>query len=77
MLSLYKAAIAQRPSGAMTWLDSADTVLLFRRGDGFLCLANCGTAPVALPDGELRLSSVPLTDTGELPADATVWLSVP
>ncbi len=45
--------------------------MAFRRGDLTVAL-NCGTAPVALPEGEVVIASGPVD--GELPGDTAVWL---
>ena len=75
---------------ALVWLDlgiadhatdspsasSADppAVLAFRRGD-LACVVNFGPGPVALPPGEVLLTSGPLID-GLLPPDTTAWLGL-
>ncbi|OBK95127.1 alpha-amylase [Mycobacterium asiaticum] len=59
---------------AIDWLSSPAGVLIFRRrGGGLVCVLNAGYQPVALPPGELLLSSAPLVD-GRLPADGAAWL---
>ena len=76
-LEFYRAALAVRRTFATTagddveLLDRGRDVLAFRRGPLTVVL-NCGTAPVALPDGEVLLASGPLD--GTLPADTAVWL---
>jgi alpha-glucosidase len=52
-------------------LDLGPDLLAFRRGPVTVVL-NCGTAPVALPDGEVLMASGPVA--GMLPADTAVWL---
>jgi alpha-glucosidase len=81
-LNLYKAALKIRRDhealgeGRLTWDDDAPAgVLSFTRDPGFRCVVNLGTAPIDLPAGEVLLASEPLVD-GELPVDATVWLSI-
>ncbi|WP_205857163.1 glycoside hydrolase family 13 protein [Phytoactinopolyspora endophytica] len=82
MLELYRSALAIRRenpafvSTTMTWDDGlGPDVLAFHREPGFVCVANLGTEPVALPEHrEVILASVPLTDDGRLPTDAAVWL---
>ena len=37
-------------------------------------MTNFGTAPVSLPEGVVRVSSVPLTE-GTLPGECTAWLT--
>jgi alpha-glucosidase len=77
MLELYRAALRCRsdiPDAPLTWLDSVPGVLAFRRGDGFVCVANLSPEPAALPaHHEVILASAPLpSDT--LPTDTVVWL---
>jgi hypothetical protein len=43
------------------------------RGEG---VTNFGAEPVALPPGEVLLSSAPLDD-GQVPGDTTVWIRTP
>jgi alpha-glucosidase len=76
-LELYRLALRLRASeklglGSIEWVDgySAD-VLAFRNGS-VTVIANTGTTEVALPPGELLLSSGPV-GTVLLP-DTTVWL---
>ncbi|CAO1649498.1 Alpha-glucosidase [Salinibacterium sp. NYA9b] len=77
-LSLYRNALALRrahelATNELEWLDTgADTVLGFRTGD-VRVFANTGDTGVALPAGDVLLSSGPLADD-QLPADTTVWL---
>ena len=51
-----------------------DGVLAFGRGAGFACVVNLGAEPVPLPDGEVLLTSGPLTDRSHLPGDTAAWL---
>lgn len=69
--------------GSLAWdaLSSKD-VLAFRNtsGDGtrtVLVLTNFGPDPVTLPDGDVLISSGPLTEHGTVPTDTTVWLRLP
>ena len=87
MLELYRSALALRrelpelgaetEDSALAWLPSPEGVLAFRRGDGFVCTVNTGSAPVTLPvPGTLLLAStdVPVTADGVvLPADSAAW----
>ena len=77
MLSLYREALRIRRSDLtsedLAWLPSDDGVLAFTRGADFTCVTNLTGDAVALPDGELLLSSLPL-DNGRLPTDSTAWL---
>ena len=76
-LEFYRAALATRRTFATTvgddveLLDLGTDVLAFRRGPVTVVL-NCGTEPVALPDGDVVMSSGPVGDT--LPPDTAVWL---
>lgn len=76
-LSFYRAALAARRTFAATagdeveMLDLGEDVLAFRRGP-VTAVLNCGTEPVALPEGDVLLASRPLD--GVLPADTAVWL---
>ncbi|MBP0459616.1 glycoside hydrolase family 13 protein [Streptomyces montanisoli] len=83
MLSLYRAALGLRRTEAgfrgagLTWLDAADGVLAFSRGEGLVCVANLAEEPAALPaHTRLLLASGPLTGDGRLPRDTAVWLRV-
>ena len=60
---------------AVTWIDSPDGTLAFRRGD-VECWVNTGWDPVALPDGEVLVCSDPHAARGELPVDAAAWVVV-
>ena len=78
-LNLYREALALRrrlqTAERMTWLETAgDEVLAFRRPNGWVCVTNFGDEATDLPDGEVLLTSVPLTDDGRLPGAATAWL---
>jgi alpha-glucosidase len=90
-LNLYRQALALRSqlfAGArserqrveqsntdFSWVESEPAVLHFARAGGVRCITNFGTEPIALPAGEVLLSSAPL-DHGRLPADTTVWMHV-
>jgi alpha-glucosidase len=83
MLSMYRDALRLRRelpalgagSGSdVRWLDLADDVLGFARDPGFVCMVNTGTVPVALPVGDLVLTSCPLDD-GRLPPDTAAWIT--
>jgi alpha-glucosidase len=77
-LSMYQAGLSLRRShalgaGSLSWLEGFDdSVVAFRNGD-VVVVANTGSAPVALPDGEVLFTSSPLADH-TLPADTTAWL---
>ena len=76
-LAFYRTALAARRTFATTagddveLLDLGPDLLAFRRGPITVVL-NCGTAPVALPEGEVLMASGPVA--GTLPADTAVWL---
>ena len=77
-LSLYRAALRLRRehalgAGSVEWLPGfPEDAVALRNGD-VVVVANTGTAPVELPEGELLLASGPL-DGRTLPADTTAWL---
>jgi alpha-glucosidase len=81
MLALYRAALRARAArrgladDTLTWLDSADGVLAFRRAGGFTCVVNLAPEPVPLPGHDaLVLASGPL-DGPLLPSDTAAWLA--
>lgn len=79
MLSLYRSALALRRTlegdEGFTWLESAPDVLCFARGGGFVCVTNLSDRPIDLPEHEeFLLSSADLV-AGQLPPDATAWLT--
>jgi len=82
MLELYRHALHLRRAtkelgdGPLRWrADAGEDVLAFDRGEGFACVVNMGSAPVALPAGAtVLLASDALTDDGALPGDTSVWL---
>ena len=51
-------------------------MLHFERPGRVRCVSNFGAEPIALPAGDVLLSSVELVD-GRLPTDATAWLRMP
>ncbi|MGH3490038.1 MAG: DUF3459 domain-containing protein, partial [Actinopolymorphaceae bacterium] len=57
----------------LRWLPSEPGVLAFTRGDGFACIVNCSSRPVAAPaQGEPLLASDP--DVGEkMPPNTAAW----
>ena len=78
-LSLYTTALQLRRDpafrdGVFAWhdLDGAD-VIAFTRGGVVACIVNLGTEPVALPPGEVLVSSA-ATDGRTLPGDTAAWL---
>ncbi|MGW1025433.1 glycoside hydrolase family 13 protein [Streptomyces sp. NPDC002577] len=78
-LELYRAALRLRRKllvpgdESLTWAESAPGVLHFARSGGWGCVTNLSGEPVALPPGELLLTSAPLED-GRLGPDTTAWL---
>ena len=85
MLELYRSALALRHSEPglagerepFRWIDAAEGVLAFRRGENVACVVNLGDQPATLPEyvGVL-LASGPLGEDGLLPPDTAVWLRV-
>lgn len=85
-LELYRTAFRIRrehpglgAGDAVEWLAAPEGVLAFRRGT-FVCAANTGTAPAALPAGlppagarVLLTGGARYDGGGTLPADTTVW----
>lgn len=77
-LTFYRRALELRrqlqTGEDFEWVEEVSPeVLHFTRPNGWHCVTNFGSAPVALPSGEVLLSSSPLED-GMLPGDTTVWL---
>jgi alpha-glucosidase len=81
MLALYREALRLRRNipwsgdGDLRWLEPADSVLAFERGDRFVCLVNFGPEAVQLPFGAIVLLASDDLEGGALPQDTTVWLS--
>jgi alpha-glucosidase len=83
-LSMYRHALELRHdlvdlrSSAFGWQGAPSGCLAFRRGPHFICAANFSDQAVALPPGELLLSSSPTMDPtapgSVLPANTAVWL---
>jgi alpha-glucosidase len=84
-LELYRALLAARRehglgAGSLTWLGGyPKEVVAFvnepATGERVLVITNLGEKPVAVPTGaEILVSSGPLTQTGWVPTDTTVWL---
>jgi len=76
-LELYRTALRLRKdlsnSEQFEWVDSPSDVLHFSRADGWHSVTNFGTEAVALPSGEVLLSSSPLSGKN-LPANTTAWV---
>jgi alpha-glucosidase len=79
-LSMYRRALALRDDHFTTdeefaWVEIDGDALAFRRGSGAVCVVNYGDRPIALPAGEVLVTSADIdVDTGELPGNAAVWL---
>jgi alpha-glucosidase len=79
MLWLYRDALHLRRDLAAlhtsdhAWFDLGQDVLGFARGPQFACVVNFGSESIALPSGDVLLSSVPL-EGGHLPTDAAAWI---
>jgi alpha-glucosidase len=77
--SLYRSALALRRTSpafageSLEWVPAPTGCLAFRRPGGLVCLLNLSGAPVALPEGQVLLSSAEV-EGGKLPSDAAVWL---
>jgi alpha-glucosidase len=54
------------------WVSGPRRALIFRYS-GLVCVLNAGKDPLALPEGELILSSAPLVG-GQLAENAAAWL---
>jgi len=76
-LEFYRAALATRReydlgAGEIEWLDLGADVIAFRN-DALTVVANTGSTPVPLPEGDIVIASGPVGD-GLLPGDTTAWL---
>jgi alpha-glucosidase len=80
MLSLYRTGLRVRRAGpwagdgGLRWLEGPESVVIFARGERFICLVNFGPEPVELPAGSSVLISSDELEGGSLPQDTTVWL---
>lgn len=77
-LWMYRRALELRhqlqAAESLEWVETdSEDVLAFRRPGGWLSVTNFGTAPVALPAGELLIASSTV-DQGQLPGETTAWL---
>lgn len=83
MLSLYRAAISLRATHLIqdeefALVDLGEETVAYRRGSGVTCIANMGTEPIVLPEGEVLLASSPTDPTDRLlHPDSAVWLLTP
>jgi len=58
----------------LSWVDSAPDVVHFERPGGWQSITNVGQESVALPSGNVVLSSDPVIDE-QLPPDTTAWIT--
>lgn len=77
-LTLYRDALRLRRehalgAGTLEWLPGFPESVVALRNGGVVVVANTGTGPVELPEGEVLLASGPL-DGRQLPHDTTAWL---
>jgi alpha-glucosidase len=76
-LNLYRRAIEVRrnleTAETLEWLDSPANSLIFRRPNGWVCAINFGANALALPQGEVLISSKPLSG-GKVAPVSSVWL---
>jgi alpha-glucosidase len=77
-LELYRRLLSLRSShglgsGDFSWLPDFPASTVAFQNSGVAVIGNLGTAPIALPAGEVLASSGPLVD-GQLPGDATAWI---
>ncbi|WEV46523.1 alpha-amylase family glycosyl hydrolase [Bifidobacterium sp. ESL0690] len=75
---------------SLTWLDDYDHAteahdgadgnlggsIAYRRANGWTNITNFSAEPMNLPEGEVLLSSSPLTADGKLPQDTSVWMKL-
>jgi alpha-glucosidase len=81
MLSLYRQALELRRNheafsgGKLEWYGAPAGCFAFRRRSGGLtCALNTSEVPVALPPGQVLLSSAPVVDR-HLPPESAAWLA--
>jgi alpha-glucosidase len=78
-LAFFRRAIELRHSrpefggSEVEWLESPTDSLVFRVSGGVVCAINAGHRAMALPDGEVLMTSDALVD-GKLPPNAAAWL---
>lgn len=80
----------QTSDTSLTWLDDFDKQgtnhdgadgnlggsIAYRRSNGWANITNFSAEPMALPEGEVLLSSGPLNADGKLPQDTSVWMKL-
>ncbi|MGL5856826.1 MAG: glycoside hydrolase family 13 protein [Angustibacter sp.] len=76
---MYRAALTLRRehrlgSGDLTWVEGYPGSVVALRNGAVVVVANVGTEPVRLPDGEVLMTSQPLPEPGVLPSDVTAWV---
>jgi alpha-glucosidase len=80
-LWFYRRALALRRElvhdESFAWIDDHGPVVSFRRCEEWASYTNFGSEPVALPEGEVLLTSGVRTDAHRLEPDTTVWLRLP
>jgi alpha-glucosidase len=78
-LELYRAALSLRKKlmqgEQLTWRSSEPGTLWFEREEGWSSFTNFNDSEVALPMGEVLLSSAEISG-GKVPANSTVWLKL-
>lgn len=83
MLALYRATIAARNAhfadgDTLTMVDMGADVLAYKRsstrGNDVTVIVNMSASPVALPDGDIVVSSAAQPLVGNLPTDTAVWI---
>jgi alpha-glucosidase len=75
-LALYRRALSLRrelqTTEELVWHPAGSGVLHFERPGGWHCLTNFTPEPIPAPEGEILLSTQPLT-AGLVPTDTTIW----
>jgi alpha-glucosidase len=79
-LELYRRLLRLRAghglgNGDFSWLPDFPASTVAFQNSGVAVIGNLGTAPIALPPGEVLATSGPLLD-GQLPGDATAWVKL-
>ena len=77
-LTMYRTALSLRrqlfaADESFDWVEIENDALAFRRGSGAVCAVNFGDRPVAMPAGEVLISSSPI-EAGRLPANSAAWV---
>lgn len=79
-LETYRAALSIRKAelgdGDLEWLDWGSDVLAFSRGNGFVCVVNFGSTPIAIPVQHSVLVSNGDVNNGVVAANAAAWIRV-